>query len=982
MTVRKDKRLIEDYIPIQAISKESSREKSVRKGHISTLHLWWARRPLVACRAAVYGAMVPAVQFMPQNGPDSKRPSLCRANSAKFIERLCKYPGDPRVINEAEQHILRAHAARLSEESGDTVTVEDIIEGRAPRPKILDMFAGGGAIPLEALRLGCDTYALDLNPVAHIIELCTLVYPQKYGKSDKNAKGCSKDGTWAGLAEEIKYWGENWVIKQAKDKIGDLYPNVSLNNVTIKKKKGNQSLQEDHELSDLTPIAYLWTRTIKCKKPGCKAKVPLAKVVWVKRERDDKDGLYIALDREFNSEINQVDFIKYEAPRKEQIVIKNPTSKAGNVVCPLCETDCTDEYVKSEGCSGRIEYQLMAVSFKGNDGAKRIYFDNHDLRKISYEFPHDIIKKRLNEILESSKIDPIKEPIIPDGKRSVWVDLYGLTDFSKIFTSRQLIVGYTVSQIIIELNKHLSQEKYDESRATAICDYLGLMLGRHMNQNNTLSIFNAQGETIEGALNDKSMPMAWDFPEPNPFSEMSGSLHNALQGIIEVCLVLNQSKNNGDIHLSRGSAMDLPYENNHFDAIITDPPYYDNVSYAVLSDFFYIWLKRSIGNLHTEHFSSVSSPKKQEIVKDRLRYDNNDIAAKNAYQSMMHQSFNEAYRTLKQNSPLICVYAHKTTLGWASLVESLKNSGFSIQEAWPIATERKGGRKTNKAALASSIFLVARKRDNQDSGSYEEQVRPELESIIKERVESLWEMGISGADLLISCVGAGLRAYTKFGKVEYANGAEVSAEHFLREVESLVLENIIGQLAKITGGGKGRYSLIGIDAATRFYIFWRFTYRNLDLDAGEAIIFSYGAHVELDGADGLSIGSRALVEKKKGKYKLRDFTERGEEEKLGIPDENGQPAPLIDMLHRMLWLMENHPADLPQFLQDTNANKEQLRLVAQMLAGTGLKGSEMSNVSPNAELSALSRLIANWKSVVDEAPLTPGQKQLDFWERK
>jgi putative DNA methylase len=243
-------------------------------------------------------------------------------------------------------------------------------------------------------------------------------------------------------------------------------------------------------------------------------------------------------------------------------------------------------------------------------------------------------------------------------------------------------------------------------------------------------------------------------------------------------------------------------------------------------------------------------------------------------------------------------------------------------------------------------------------------------------------MGISGADLLIACVGAGLRAYTKFAKVEYANGAEVPAEHFLREVESLVLENIIAQLAKITGGGKGRYSLTGIDAATRFYIFWRFTYRNLELDAGEAIIFSYGAHVELDGANGLSAGSRALVEKKKSKYKLRDFTERGEDDKLGIPREDGQSVPLIDTLHRMLWLMDNRPAELPRFLQETKANKEQLRLVAQMLAGTGLKGGEMSNVSPGAELSSLSRLIANWKSIVDEVPLTEGQKQLDFWEKK
>jgi putative DNA methylase len=202
-----DRRLIEDYLPIEAISAEASREKSVRKGHISTLHLWWARRPLVACRAAVYGALVPAARFLPQNGPEEKRASLGRANAAKFVERLCQYPGDPKVIAEAQRHILAAHAKRLTRETGQPVTVADIEAGRAPRPKVLDMFAGGGAIPLEALRLGCEAYALDLNPVAHIIELCTLVYPQKFGKPDPTAKGSTKDGTWAGLAAEVRYWG-------------------------------------------------------------------------------------------------------------------------------------------------------------------------------------------------------------------------------------------------------------------------------------------------------------------------------------------------------------------------------------------------------------------------------------------------------------------------------------------------------------------------------------------------------------------------------------------------------------------------------------------------------------------------------------------------------------------------------------------------------------------------------------------------------
>ena len=229
MSNNDDKRLIEDYLPIVAISAEASREKSVRKGHISTLHLWWARRPLVACRAAVYGALVPASQFVPacadkagrpNGGTDAQKKSLGRANAAKFITSLCQYPGSPQVIKEAQQHILKAHAERLSQETGKTVSVEDIVAGRAPRPRVLDMFAGGGAIPLEALRLGCEAYALDLNPVAHIIQLCTLVYPQKFGKPDPDVRGMTgpknekAETTWGGLADEVRYWG-NWVLKKA-----------------------------------------------------------------------------------------------------------------------------------------------------------------------------------------------------------------------------------------------------------------------------------------------------------------------------------------------------------------------------------------------------------------------------------------------------------------------------------------------------------------------------------------------------------------------------------------------------------------------------------------------------------------------------------------------------------------------------------------------------------------------------------------------
>jgi putative DNA methylase len=296
---------------------------------------------------------------------------------------------------------------------------------------------------------------------------------------------------------------------------------------------------------------------------------------------------------------------------------------------------------------------------------------------------------------------------------------------------------------------------------------------------------------------------------------------------------------------------------------------------------------------------------------------------------MMADAFGEASRMLKSSGSLVVVYAHKTTLGWATLVEALRRASFVITEAWPLDTELKARmRAMDSAALATSIFLFGRKRVGKLAGSYETEVQPDLENIVRERVQTLWDQGISGADLVIACVGAGLRAFTRFARVEYANGEEVPAERFLAEVETVVLDSILGRLSKQVEGNGDRASLVGVDPATRFYTLWRYTYRGAELEAGEAIIFANGTHVELDGPSGLSSGARALVEKKKGKYRLRDYSERGKEDALGHLVLNGQPAPLIDVLHRTLWLMENRPLKLAEFLRESGVNRDQMRLVA------------------------------------------------------
>jgi putative DNA methylase len=294
----------------------------------------------------------------------------------------------------------------------------------------------------------------------------------------------------------------------------------------------------------------------------------------------------------------------------------------------------------------------------------------------------------------------------------------------------------------------------------------------------------------------------------------------------------------------------------------------------------------------------------------------------------------------------------------------MRSAGFAVVEAWPVEMERKARQNAlETAALASSILLVARRREEIETGSYERVVRPELETTVRERVETLWSSGVQGADLVIATVGAGLRAFTRFGRVEFDNGDDVPAETFLAEVETVVLESILERLSKDVVANGTRQTLTGIDTETRFYLLWRYTYRWSELEAGDAIIFANGTHVELEN---VCKGTRPLVERKKGKYRLLAYADRGDDTKLGMPLENGESPRLIDVLHRLLWLMEKHPVGIQEFLQDARPNREQLRLLAQALAGPALRGGELGDISPTGELSALAKLTANWRSVVGE----------------
>lgn len=640
MSDTNDLRLLEDYLPIEAISAEASREKSVRKGHISTLHLWWARRPLVACRAAVYGALVPADRWVkevklknPPKDPEKaervrngKKLGLNRKAAAEFVTRLCKYPGEPRVIAEAQKHILEAHAERLTAElcvgrdagklpawvaefkfTEKQVTYDDIVAGRAPRPRVLDMFAGGGAIPLEALRLGCEAHALDLNPVAHIIELCTLVYPQKYGKPDpaavgmtgpKNAKG---ETTWGGLAEEVRYWGK-WVLKKAKDEIGDLYPlipdPIAPPEEIVGEKQQKLAFDKDRQKrlrtfrSQLIPVAYLWTRTVSCKNPTCRATVPLAKQTWLcmNKGTKTKPGRFAALRMLAAKGATRVQFQVVEAKTQKGLGF-DPTafSKAGNAICPFCGTVADADYVQSQGHSRQVGDQLMAVIAIRPDCQGKIYIGADDLPD---GFISDIVdvNARIDKVCASSGLTVPNEPInaarpSPNARGMSAVTRHGMKTFGRLYNPRQMLALLTFAAAIRAASGKMDTI-YPDEKCKAVTTFLAAILDRLADFDSSFCIHNYFGSSrIAHTFGRHALAMVWDYAEANPFHEGSGGW--GTHAIVEALNGPDASMDSS-CALCRGTATDLPYLTEFFDAIITDPPYYDNVPYADVSDFFYV----------------------------------------------------------------------------------------------------------------------------------------------------------------------------------------------------------------------------------------------------------------------------------------------------------------------------------------------------------------------------------------------------------
>jgi putative DNA methylase len=885
-----DDRLIEDYIPVEAINIVAQREKIGHAAfHPRKLHLWWARRPLAAARAAVYATLV-----HPHDAPDNAR-------DAAFFTALCQWGASDRVIAEARQRVLEAN-------------------GGVP-PKVLDQFAGGGAIPLEALRLGCEATAVELNPVAHLIEKCMLDYPQRYGPS---------------LADDIREHGRRWV-ERTWGRVGHLYPR--LRDVD----EEQLSIEAEDPARQRTagrPIAYLWTRTVPCPNPERPPHtVALVRQTWLAKKKGRNVALRPIVDRDALSVSWQV----VEAANPESLGFDPAAfSTRGATTCLACGAAVDYKHVQAEGLAGRMGIMPLAAVLVKASGRGRDY-----LPVGTYAEPDEAA---CLAVLDELDVQPPDEPIPRDGGRWFSPPLHGLTRYRDLFTPRQLATLCAFAQGVRETHAQMLEDGMEPERAAAVATYLALALDRTVDRNCNLCRWDTKNESLTNAYSRQALPMVWDFSEANPFGQGAGQAHEYVENIAGIVKEeLGSTGQPGMVY--RTSADQLPMADETYDAVITDPPYYDNISYADLSDFFYVWLKRSLQGIAPDDIiGGELTPKRREAIVAPYRFDGDKAAARRFYEQEMAAAFTEAHRVLKPGAPLVCVYAHKTTLGWATLVEALRRAGFTITEAWPLDTEmpeRAVGQGT--ASLASSIFLVARKRDGAAVGDSDE-VQRQLDAAIAERLDRLIAAGVSGSDLVIATIGAGLAPFTRYASVELPNGETLPADRFLEAVQGRVLGAI---LAKVHGLGDG---VGGLDAATRYYVMARFSYGYADVDFDEANSLARSAGIEL--GNGLSRGRTPLAKITKKAVRLHDFEERGEDPELGLDGTR-----LIDVLHGLLWRANHRRSEVRPYLDQTRPDPQRLRLVTQALQGSALRGE---NESKPAEAQACERLLGSWRTLVEE----------------
>jgi adenine-specific DNA methylase len=830
-----DRRFIEEYFPIKEIGKESAREKSIRHGHISTLHTWWARRPLSASRATNYASLIPATTSTAE-----------RERIKAFMISLGKWE------NSLDQSILEvARRSILAARNGNT-------------PKILDPFAGGGSIPLEAFRLGCETFASDYNPVATLILKCTLEFPQKFGAAENKTKsGLLSEDRRNRLLDEVKRWG-SWILEDVRRELERFYP---------KEKDGSVS------------VGYIWARTVSCQNPICRAEIPLMRQFWLANNAKRKISLFPDVSK------GRVDFrivgTGY-ATMPSGFRPNDGTVSKAVVTCLVCHSRTEGDTTRGLFAKGESGEKMIAVLLASEGVGRRFRIAVDEDLNIFENVRSLLVKKR--EILQNDwGIDPIPDEPTPEGKgrgaeRAFSIRNYNMNTWGDLFNPRQKLSLILFAEKVRLAHEKMLDEGLDQDLSVAISSYLAIIFDRLVDKNSTLVLYNSIRETIEHVFSRQTLGMIWDYVEINPFTNVGWpNMQDWVARVIDHCSRIYSPEHKRFVPIvNQGSATALSFPPEYFDAVFTDPPYYDNVPYAYLSDFFYVWMKRTIGHLYPDLFATPLSPKNEEIV----AYSNMEGGfekGKRFFDEMLGKSFTEINRVLKPKGISLIIYAHKSTAGWETLVNSILRSGLVVTGAWPIHTERPGRlRSIESAALASSICMVARKVDKQPVGFYKE-VKESLQKHLDEKLNRLWKENVTGADFLIAAIGSSIEVFGNYDRIIDDAGSVIGANRLLEDVRRIVTEYAVSQVLRngITGQ---------ISPLTRFYVLWRWAYGEAPLEYDDAGKLAQGVGIDLPREL-----NKGFIQKEK------EFVNVLGPENRDV-SELEQSKELIDILHRVLLL--------------------------------------------------------------------------------
>nr|WP_036343527.1 DUF1156 domain-containing protein [Micromonospora purpureochromogenes] len=740
------RKLIEVALPLETINRESAREKSIRHGHPSTLHLWWARRPLAAARAVLFAQLVDDPSSRPDEFPTEEAQRAERDRLHKIIERLVVWENirDEALLAEARVEIMKSC-------DGDP-------------PPILDPFAGGGSIPLEAQRLGLEAHASDLNPVAVLINKALIEIPPKFRDRPPVFPGLgeSEIRTWRGtegLAADVRAYG-TWMRDEAEKRIGHLYPAA-----------GGQ-----------TPIAWIWARTVICPNPACGAETPLVNSFTICTRKGKEASVIPSVES---------DGIHYSINQGKSSVA-GTVSRTG-AQCLACDSAISLEYIRLQGRDHRLGRHLLCTVAEGHRSRSYLPATHEASGAAEVEAPEDF-------------------PVVPLPERALGfrVQAYGFTTQQDFYAPRQQRLLTELVKLAGEARQQVITDSGDKAYADAIAVYLALFIGRVANRSSSQSFWHPGRETVEQVFARNAMPMIWVYAEANPFSDSTGNILGQLSYLTEA---LERLPATSPGTVSQRDAIDLPSSRV---VISTDPPYYDNVPYSDLSDFFYLWHRQTLNSVLPDLYGTVATPKRQELIAEPARHGGVTNASK-FFESKLRCFFDSAITVEEDDYPLTVYYAFKqsdtddqgtASTGWETMLQGLVDAGGHVTATWPIRTELGGGlRVLGRNALASSVVLSVRRRRDKALTTDRKGFIAALNAELPDALRKLQQGRIAPVDLPQAAIGPGMAVFSHYSKVLEPDGSRMTVRSALARINE-ILDQVLSEQ-------EGDF-----DSTTRFAIAW------------------------------------------------------------------------------------------------------------------------------------------------------------------